>query len=245
MGLVTITERGYNVQQVATGSKSLFGEFPELVLREGQACVIHGTSTVLYYRKKSANTMEKEMQVARRNEIPPPRKEQSKEDLQMAEDIALQANPPQRAPNEIPSVPPPREGQSKENLQRAEDIALRAVPPERDPEITIRLQTTPYGHFSAPYTFSLLRAGLHNRDFFYHFARLTAHPGTQILRFILKDALPVARVIDVKKGDQEAFAGVRKMVVGEFESARALLPGLGEWTVLVVDVEWGAGGGGV
>ncbi|PVH75976.1 hypothetical protein DL98DRAFT_536136 [Cadophora sp. DSE1049] len=51
-GIVVITVYGFPVQQVDTG-QGLTGEaYAELIIGVGQTCVIHGSSTVLYYRPR-------------------------------------------------------------------------------------------------------------------------------------------------------------------------------------------------
>jgi hypothetical protein len=50
MGIVVITERGYTVEQADTGQDVYMDQYTELTLSDGQACVIHGSSTVLYYK---------------------------------------------------------------------------------------------------------------------------------------------------------------------------------------------------
>ncbi|KAH6704121.1 hypothetical protein BKA61DRAFT_739936 [Leptodontidium sp. MPI-SDFR-AT-0119] len=51
-GLVAITVHGFSVQQVDTG-QGLIGEpYEELTIGVGQTCVIHGSSTVLYYKPR-------------------------------------------------------------------------------------------------------------------------------------------------------------------------------------------------
>ncbi|KAL5325398.1 hypothetical protein ACEPPN_006523 [Leptodophora sp. 'Broadleaf-Isolate-01'] len=54
-GIVVITAHGFSVQQVDTGL-GLTGEaYAELTIGVGQTCVIHGNSTVLYYKPRKAS----------------------------------------------------------------------------------------------------------------------------------------------------------------------------------------------
>ncbi|KAH6661761.1 hypothetical protein B0J14DRAFT_571431 [Halenospora varia] len=54
-GIVAITVHGFPVQQVDTG-QGLIGEpYAELAIGVGQTCLIHGSSTVLYYKPRKAS----------------------------------------------------------------------------------------------------------------------------------------------------------------------------------------------
>ncbi|KAL5325431.1 hypothetical protein ACEPPN_006556 [Leptodophora sp. 'Broadleaf-Isolate-01'] len=58
-GIVVITAHGFSVQQVDTGL-GLTGEaYAELTIGVGQTCVIHGNSTVLYYKPRKASASDR------------------------------------------------------------------------------------------------------------------------------------------------------------------------------------------
>ncbi|KAH6698216.1 hypothetical protein BKA61DRAFT_244533 [Leptodontidium sp. MPI-SDFR-AT-0119] len=49
-GWVIVTGGGFPIRQARTGEGATGNPFPELMIRVGQMCEIHGKSTVLYYR---------------------------------------------------------------------------------------------------------------------------------------------------------------------------------------------------
>ena len=54
-GIVAITAHGFPVQQVDRGQGAIGEPYAELTIGVGQACVIHGSSTVLYYKPRKAS----------------------------------------------------------------------------------------------------------------------------------------------------------------------------------------------
>lgn len=59
-----------------------------------------------------------------------------------------------------------------------------------------------------------------------------------MLQLTLKDAMPVAKVINVERGDEESFGNVRDDILVQFEKARFFMPRLKEFGVLIVDPGW-------
>jgi hypothetical protein len=51
-GIVAITAHGFPIQQVDTGQGPIGEPYAELTIEAGQTCVIHGSSTVLYYKPR-------------------------------------------------------------------------------------------------------------------------------------------------------------------------------------------------
>ncbi|KAL5313387.1 hypothetical protein ACEPPN_019120 [Leptodophora sp. 'Broadleaf-Isolate-01'] len=54
-GLVAITIYGFSVQQVNTGQGLIGDLYAELTIGVRQTCVIHGSSTVLYYKRRKVS----------------------------------------------------------------------------------------------------------------------------------------------------------------------------------------------
>ena len=52
---MAITAHGFPVQQVDTGQGAIGEPYAELTIEVGQTCVIHGCSTVLYYRPRKVS----------------------------------------------------------------------------------------------------------------------------------------------------------------------------------------------
>lgn len=78
-------------------------------------------------------------------------------------------------------------------------------------------------------------------DFFIWFARSTgyAHPsGPAELKFILKDALPESRSARIKRGDEVNFQFLKEDIKPHFERAKALMPELTEFAILVTVPGW-------
>jgi hypothetical protein len=48
-GIVVVYHHGFPVQQVDTGQEVMGEPYSELTVQDGQMCVVHGRSTVLYY----------------------------------------------------------------------------------------------------------------------------------------------------------------------------------------------------
>jgi hypothetical protein len=208
MGIVVITERGYTVEQVDTGQDVYVDQYTELILRDGQACVIHGSSTVLYYKPRKPSLQD--------HQGPPPRKPLPSEARKTREVPKRRRTSPAL---EEPPAPAPSLSQFTT-------------------EITIRLQIDPVGHFSAPYDFSVFRPEVSNLDFFKWFKWRTkhgGHDGPPKLRFTLKDAMPVAKICDVVRGDEEGYRKLREDILVQCEKARMFMPRLREFGVLI---EW-------
>jgi hypothetical protein len=52
--MVVVSGRGFPVQQVDTGPRGTGSPYAELIVQHGQKCVIHGSSTVIYYKPRKA-----------------------------------------------------------------------------------------------------------------------------------------------------------------------------------------------
>lgn len=53
-GIVAVYDHGSPAQQVDTGQGVMGEQYRVLVVRDGQTCVVHGQSTVLYYKPRKA-----------------------------------------------------------------------------------------------------------------------------------------------------------------------------------------------
>ncbi|KAE9381868.1 hypothetical protein N431DRAFT_393530 [Stipitochalara longipes BDJ] len=218
MGLVVITERGYTIQQVNTGQDVYFEQYTELTLKEGQACVIHGSSTVLYYKTRSSPL--------RRNRERRP--------------LPSEAPAPRIGGNGYAEGAVAGPGRSIGGGEERQE-GTAAV------DIKIRLQKDAAGRFTAPHPFAILQS-TDLQDFMEWFAEETGRDDAlrpEKLRFILKDAMPVAKTYEVYIGwglFEEKFEvewrRVREEIVRECERAKAFLPDLREFGVLVVDPGW-------
>ncbi|KAH6667448.1 hypothetical protein B0J14DRAFT_602284 [Halenospora varia] len=224
MGIVVITERGYTVQQVDTGQDLDVDQFVELTFRDGQACLIHGSSTVLYYKPRK---------VSFPSQSPPARKPLPSQVPQSREIPKLREEPQQRETSII-------------SQPKGELIARALTPPPFTTEITIRLQIDTLVRFSAPYDLSVFHPRINNLQFFSWFGRLTGRGGVKgpsMLKLTLKDAMPVAKVINIESGDEESFGKVRDYILVQFEKAKLFMPRLKEFGVLIVDPGWATVGG--
>jgi hypothetical protein len=224
MGLVVITERGYTVQQVATGQDVYFDQYTELALREGQACLIHGSSTVLYYKERN--------RAFQQNIQSPPRKPPPS-----------QPQPPQmprRQGEDMPSTRPSIQGIPMAEALPQPSILISTA------EIKIRVQKDGHGHFTEPHKFEVFTITENLQGFFWWFAKRTGRGGElgpERLRITLKDVMPVAKTFDVYRGHFEAgfeekFRKMKENIVVECEKAKAFLPELKEFSVLVMDPTW-------
>lgn len=222
-GLVVITERGYTVQQVNTGQDVYVDQYTELTLREGQACRIDGSSTVLYYKTRSTPLLS-------RRPLPSQAPSQQSGRKQV-EDGPLPPPPRRAVPEGIPTGA--AMGLTSE----------RSPTPDSLPSIRMRLQKDAEGHFTRPHDFSVLDGIAGMRSFFSWFAKQTGRggdDGPSRLAITLKDAMPVAKTFEVWVGDGsvENFQRLKKDISVEFENTRAFMPDLVEFGVLVVDPEW-------
>ena len=107
--------------------------------------------------------------------------------------------------------------------------------------ITVRIQESAYGQFSCHYDQDVLLSKITTVNFFAWFARCTGytHPsGLAKLKITLKDALPTAVHGRIIRGDEEHFEQIKQDIKPHLERAKALMPGLMEFTILVTVPGW-------
>ena len=234
MGLVQITERGYTVQQVNTGQDVYLDQYTELTMREGQVCIIHGSSTVFYYGEGKRDGGSNQLKEQRTERRPLPDKAPMR---QRTQESSVPA-PSRRA---LPTKP---KTQAPSLLGQCEQIT---VPPPPAAEIQVRLQKDAAGHFTAPHDFAFFATITTMELLFDWFARRTGHGGPfgpERLRVTLKDAMPIAKYYDLERdygGAEFANAELQRMkkdILNEYEKTKAFMPDLKEFAVLVVDPFW-------
>jgi hypothetical protein len=236
MGLVVIIERGYTIQQVNTGQDVFMDQYTELTLREGQACVIHGSSTVLYYKSRNRFVRNSQSPPSRRplpSQAPlPPITRPRAHDVPI-----LVSRPPRQA------VPARDEMQPAFLAGRREQLIL----PAATAEIKLRLQKDAAGHFTEPLDFTLFTSPDCLQNFFHWFAKQTGRGGDlgpERLRITLKDAMPVAKTYELYRVYGEAALVMEKLqrikedIVLECERAKRFMPELKEFGILVGDPGW-------
>lgn len=234
MGLVQITERGSIVQQVNTGQDVYLDQYTELTMREGQICIIHGSSTVFYYREGKSDAWSNRVEGQRK---PLPNQAPKQSTRQRTQETSVPA--PSRHP--LPTMPKTQ----APSLQGQREQAT--VPPPPAAEIQVRLQKDAAGHFTAPHDFAFFATITTMELLFDWFARRTGHGGPfgpERLRVTLKDAMPVAKYYDLERGyggAEFANAELERMkedIMNEYEKTKAFMPDLKEFAVLVVDPFW-------
>jgi len=112
-----------------------------------------------------------------------------------------------------------------------------------EPEITFRLQKDGRGMFGEVHDKNELHPKVMSSDFFAWFAGQTKYgggSGPEELKFTFKDGLPNRMMKVIARGDDEHLRGLRKDIKEEFRKAKGLLPGMGEFVVLVTAPGWGA-----
>jgi hypothetical protein len=62
-GRVVVYHHGSPVQQVVTGQEVMGEPYSELTVRDGQMCVVHGRSTVLYYKPRKGPEISIRLQI--------------------------------------------------------------------------------------------------------------------------------------------------------------------------------------
>ncbi len=234
MGLVQITERGSIVQQVNTGQDVYLDQYTELTMREGQVCIIHGSSTVFYYREGKRDAWSNQVEGQRK---PLPSQAPKQSTRQRTQETSVPA--PSRHP--LPTIP---KTQAPSLQVQREQIT---VPPPPAAEIQVRLQKDAAGHFTAPHDFAFFATITTMELLFDWFSRRTGRGGPfgpERLRVTLKDAMPVAKYYDLERGyggAEFANAELQRMkedIMNEYEKTKAFMPDLKEFAVLVVDPFW-------
>ncbi|KAH8800598.1 hypothetical protein F5884DRAFT_757452 [Xylogone sp. PMI_703] len=174
-GRVVIYGNGSSPPQVDTGHGVVGERYSELTIGAGQTCVVHGRSTVLFYKPRIA----------------------------------------------------PRPTQD----------------PMQGPHITIRLQIDEAGRFSNPYDMSAFNKKWKTTQFFTWFGTQTGRGGAagpRLLKFTLKDAMPIPRSITIAKLNENDFRWMTRDIMVQFDIAKSFLPSLAEFCVLVTDPGWEA-----
>ncbi|CZR64899.1 uncharacterized protein PAC_14799 [Phialocephala subalpina] len=72
-GIVAITAHGFPVQQVDTGQGVIGDPYAELIIGVGQTCLIHGSSTVLYYKPRKVSVSDQALRPSQPRAAPQPR----------------------------------------------------------------------------------------------------------------------------------------------------------------------------
>ena len=103
-------------------------------------------------------------------------------------------------------------------------------------KIVVRIQENERSRFGQSYSENVLLSEVTAVDFFTWFARCTSHaypPGPPELKFILKDALPEPKLARVQRGDEIKFQCMKVDIKPHFERAKAQMPELNEFAILV------------
>jgi hypothetical protein len=142
-----------------------------------------------------------------------------------------------------------------EEIHRSQSLSYsEAVGPTTSPmpEIIVRLQISPGGKFSRPYSNFVLRPKLTTADFFAWFCSETNfsgpvprssrhHSSAQSpvrLLFNLKDAMPYPRATEIGLGNEECFTYLRKDILAQCEKASGFCPEMREFAILVKVPGW-------
>jgi hypothetical protein len=116
--------------------------------------------------------------------------------------------------------------------KNAQSVAISTSPIE----IVVRLQMDGSGKFSTPFDKSVLRPKLTTTEFFSWFSTQTRCGGSYgplCLKFTFKDAMPTPKATEVARGNEDHFNYMRKDIKTQCEKARAYMPDLKEFVVLV------------
>ena len=113
-------------------------------------------------------------------------------------------------------------------------------------EIKIRVQIDAAGYFTGPHDFEVFTLTENLQGFFWWFTKRTGRGGNigpERLRVVLKDAMPIAKMYDLHPSRpwavmEEYFEKMKKEIVMECEKAKAFMPELKEFGVLVLDPDW-------
>jgi len=108
-------------------------------------------------------------------------------------------------------------------------------------EIIVRLQVDGTGKFSAPFDKSVLRPKVNINEFFSWFSMQTRRGGPHgppCLKFTFKDAMPEPKATEVSRGNEDHFNYMRKDVKEQCEKAKAYMPDLKEFVILVTVPGW-------
>lgn len=134
-----------------------------------------------------------------------------------------------------PQAPPPQITRSKESDMSS---STGSTPPI---EIIVRLQVDGSGKFSAPFDKSVLRPKVTTTEFFSWFSTQTRWDGPHgppCLKFTFKDAMPSPKATEVSRGNEDHFNYMRRDIKAQCEKARAYMPDLREFVVLITVAGW-------
>jgi hypothetical protein len=105
----------------------------------------------------------------------------------------------------------------------------------------VRIQENEHCRFSRPYSKNVLLSEVTTVDFFAWFARCTGYDnpsGPPELKFTWKDALPKPEYARIKRGDEKHFQFMKADIEPLLERAKALMPELIEFAVLITVPGW-------
>jgi len=108
-------------------------------------------------------------------------------------------------------------------------------------EIVVRLQMDGAGKFSAPFDKSVIRPKVNTTEFFSWFSTQTRRGDSQgppCLKFTFKDAMPIPKATEVSRGNEDHFDYMRKDIKAQCERAKAYMPDMKEFVVLVTVPGW-------
>lgn len=108
-------------------------------------------------------------------------------------------------------------------------------------QIAVRIQENERSRFSRPYSMNVLLSKVTTVDFFAWFARCTGYTcpsGPAELKFTWKDALPKPEYARIKRGDEKHFQLMKADIEPLLERAKALMPELIEFAILVTVPGW-------
>jgi hypothetical protein len=133
---------------------------------------------------------------------------------------------------------------SHQNQQKPQSVGLDTTSTAGTPspiEIIVRLQIDGTGKFSAPFDKSVLRPKVNTTEFFSWFSTQTRRGGPHgppCLKFTFKDAMPSPKATEVSRGNEDHFNYMRKDIKAQCEKAKAYMPDLKEFVILVTVPNW-------
>jgi hypothetical protein len=142
---------------------------------------------------------------------------------------------PASVPHSLQLNPKPETPQSTNSNTSTKAYTTSSV------EIITRLQIDGTGKFSAPFDKSVLRPKVNTKEFFSWFSTQTGCGGPHgppCLKFTFKDAMPVPKATEVMRGNEDHFNYMRKDVKTQYEKAKAYMPDLKEFVILVTVPGW-------
>ena len=141
----------------------------------------------------------------------------------------------------IGSPQPLQKASSQQSTQSAVSNTSAGSKDSPPIEIIVRLQIDGTGKFSAPFDKSVLRPKVNTTEFFSWFSTQTRRAGPHgppCLKFTFKDAMPLPKATEVSRGNEDHFDYMRKDIKAQCEKAKAYMPELKEFVVLVTVPDW-------